>query len=353
VSRKTGATTAAATIDEKTNATNRLACRPRPLIFDLPLSLYTTVCRGQRQARRRISTVVERLPRRSNRPWISGRDSGVPKGLRPCDTSSKLVLRLFGTAPFCHRTTTRVANALPDAGPRFRSLTRWSDDVNSLPRVVATAESLLRDRTGGGVVRRLPKVHDARERLLDAAIELFATKGFASTGVSDITDYAGLTRSAFYYYFSSKSDLAADLQHKLWNEAAERAMAVFDPSLDTVTNMKRAFAAHLSGLAELGRAGDFLYTSFVDTTLEESSVNERRRGFELLKDLVTEAMKSGEVVHLDPSILADFLTELFEVSTRNVLRSENPAAATAVVSSLLDGLVPAQAATRGQRQLSA
>ena len=203
------------------------------------------------------------------------------------------------------------------------------------------------------MVRRLPKVHDARERLLDAAVELFATKGFASTGVSDIADHAGLTRSAFYYYFSSKNDLAADLQHKLWNEAAERAMAVFDPSLDTVTNMKRAFAVHLNGLADLGRAGEFLYTSFVETTLEESSVVERQHGFDLLKDLVTEAMNNGEVVHLDPSVLADFLTELFEVSTRNVLRCENPAAATAVVSSLLDGLVPAQAAIRGNEQMSA
>jgi TetR/AcrR family transcriptional regulator, transcriptional repressor for nem operon len=201
---------------------------------------------------------------------------------------------------------------------------------------------------GGGLVRRLPKVHDTRERLLDAAVEMFALKGFAATGIQDITDRAGLTRGAFYYYFSSKNDLAADLQHKLWNEAAERAMAVFDPSLSTVTNIKRAFSVHLDRIAGLGHAGEFLL-AFLDRTLEESSDVERQHGFELLKDLLTEAVSKGEVVGVDPSVLADFLTELFEVSTRNVLRREDPAAAMAVVSALLDGLVPAM----GHDQLSA
>ncbi len=201
------------------------------------------------------------------------------------------------------------------------------------------------------MVRRLPKVNDARERLFDAAIEVFATKGYVATGVGDITDQAGLTRGAFYYYFSSKVDLAADLQHRLWNEAAERAMAVFDPSLSTITNMKRAFAVHLDSISTLGRAGEFLLSAFVDRSLGESGDVERHHGFELLRDLLTEAMDKGEVVDLNPDVLAEFLTELFEVSTRNVLRREDPAAAMKVVSALLDGLAtPAMAASA---QLSA
>src|SRR6202041_2070408 len=109
----------------------------------------------------------------------------------------------------------------------------------------------------------------------------------------------------------------ADLQHRLWNDAAERAMAVFDPSLTTITNMKRAFAAHLDGISTLGRAGEFLLSAFVDRSLEEAGDAERHHGFELLRDLLTEAMDKGEIVDLNPEVLAEFLTELFEVSTRN------------------------------------
>jgi AcrR family transcriptional regulator len=47
---------------------------------------------------------------------------------------------------------------------------------------------------GGGV----------RDRLLCAAVELFARKGYAATTVREITDAAGVTKPVLYYHFGSK-----------------------------------------------------------------------------------------------------------------------------------------------------
>ena len=55
----------------------------------------------------------------------------------------------------------------------------------------------------GGVRRR----GDVRERLLAAAIQLFATKGYDNTSVSEIVGRAGVSKPTLYYYFSSKSKL--------------------------------------------------------------------------------------------------------------------------------------------------
>jgi AcrR family transcriptional regulator len=43
----------------------------------------------------------------------------------------------------------------------------------------------------------------------DAAIDLFAQKGFDETTVDDIAEAAGVSRRSFFRYFSSKSDLMA------------------------------------------------------------------------------------------------------------------------------------------------
>lgn len=56
-----------------------------------------------------------------------------------------------------------------------------------------------------------------RERILDAAAELFRERGFEGIGVADLMKEAGLTHGGFYGHFSSKDDLIA--------EASARALA--------------------------------------------------------------------------------------------------------------------------------
>jgi AcrR family transcriptional regulator len=53
---------------------------------------------------------------------------------------------------------------------------------------------------------------DLRERqILDAAETLLATRGYADMTVSDITEAAGITRGALYFYFASKQDVLTAL----------------------------------------------------------------------------------------------------------------------------------------------
>lgn len=47
----------------------------------------------------------------------------------------------------------------------------------------------------------------SRETLAEAAAELFLEQGFAETSVADITGRAGVSRSSFFNYFSSKADV--------------------------------------------------------------------------------------------------------------------------------------------------
>ena len=54
-----------------------------------------------------------------------------------------------------------------------------------------------------------------RERILDAAAQLFRERGFEGIGVADLMKEAGLTHGGFYGHFSSKEDLIAQACSRL------------------------------------------------------------------------------------------------------------------------------------------
>jgi len=54
-----------------------------------------------------------------------------------------------------------------------------------------------------------------RDQILDAALELFAERGFDGTSVQEIVARADVTKGAMYHYFSSKDDLLYEIYHEL------------------------------------------------------------------------------------------------------------------------------------------
>ena len=69
-----------------------------------------------------------------------------------------------------------------------------------------------------------------RERIVDAAAQLFRERGFEGIGVADLMKEAGLTHGGFYGHFSSKEDLMREASARaltgsvaLWSKLAEGA----------------------------------------------------------------------------------------------------------------------------------
>jgi AcrR family transcriptional regulator len=60
---------------------------------------------------------------------------------------------------------------------------------------------------GGGRMSRAQRKEMTRELLLDAAIDVFAEKGYHGASLDDVADAAGFTKGAVYSNFSRKSDL--------------------------------------------------------------------------------------------------------------------------------------------------
>src|SRR5687767_15340754 len=67
---------------------------------------------------------------------------------------------------------------------------------------------------------------ELRADLLSAAAALFASRGFSSVSIADITGGAGVATGTFYRYFPSKDEVLSQLRRAVLTEILERAAAV-------------------------------------------------------------------------------------------------------------------------------
>ena len=61
--------------------------------------------------------------------------------------------------------------------------------------------------------------NDTRERILDAALEMFSQKGYAGTNIRELSASLGLVKSGIYKHFESKEEI--------WNTLLDRMVAYY------------------------------------------------------------------------------------------------------------------------------
>jgi AcrR family transcriptional regulator len=105
--------------------------------------------------------------------------------------------------------------------------------------------------------RRRQKGQVSRERILEAAIELFSERGYAGSGVHEIARRAGIEKAALYWHFGSKEGLLAAVLDRTDAEFVERIAkrvsqsATSDERLDQFVNGLRRLAAERGHMVRL------------------------------------------------------------------------------------------------------
>lgn len=157
------------------------------------------------------------------------------------------------------------------------------------------------DATAPGLPGASPETDEIREKLIAAAAEVFAEKGYDRAGVAEIARRAGYTTGAIYGRFTGKADLllaAIDARSEneldvLFNEHR------FDGK---VTDILTTVGAHLV-TDELGPDSALLLEAFVAARRDPEVRRLMREALDLrrdrLLDLITEAQATGAV---DPAL---------------------------------------------------
>jgi len=197
------------------------------------------------------------------------------------------------------------------------------------------------------VGRRQPRGLETRKRIMTAALDLFAERGYGAVAIEDIAEAAGMTKGAVYYWFADKDDLGRDLQHDLYERLTDLALQALDPEGDTVTNMRRAFRVYLDALGSLGQARFFLRDAWTIPALDESGRRDQQDAVAMVRGMLAAAIERGEVAHLDPDALANVLLGAWAEATIHVLTTGWRTPTVAVVDHLLESLRTPQLSSVG------
>ena len=76
------------------------------------------------------------------------------------------------------------------------------------------------------LVEKSAALEDKRRQLLDAAVRVFARKGFHASRVGDIAEEAGVAHGLLYHYFKSKDQVLEAVFHENWSLLVARIESV-------------------------------------------------------------------------------------------------------------------------------
>jgi len=147
-----------------------------------------------------------------------------------------------------------------------------------------------------------------RDEIVRIATQLFATRGFHGTTVSDLADGVGLNKATLYYYYPSK----ALLLYEIYRCAASATLAAVEPRTDRrpkdalhdcISNLMRIVAADTDAAAVYAQEGPYISEWFTDEQLSEvhrveTVVCERIRG------IIERGVDVGEFHTCDSHLLA-------------------------------------------------
>lgn len=111
------------------------------------------------------------------------------------------------------------------------------------------------------------KAEITRAKIVDAALGLFAERGFEQTTMRLIADRAGVSVGNAYYYFRSKEDLMQAYYHSLFQTFAVNV----GPVLETETEFPRRLAGALSTWLDTARPYHDFAAAFFRTAADPSS----------------------------------------------------------------------------------
>ena len=102
-------------------------------------------------------------------------------------------------------------------------------------------------RTEGRASRRASKT---RQRLLDAALYIFNTKGIEGCAIEDITESADVGKGTFYRHFMDKLDILRTLLDLATDDLVLRMPPVQVPAISFEDRITQLFNAHIMFLSE-------------------------------------------------------------------------------------------------------
>ncbi|MDW8111667.1 MAG: TetR/AcrR family transcriptional regulator, partial [Candidatus Bipolaricaulota bacterium] len=146
-----------------------------------------------------------------------------------------------------------------------------------------------------------------RERILEAALDIFSSKGYHDARLDDIVEAAHISKGSIYFYFPNKErlflalvDQFADLIERRATEAIERQPRV------GIDRVRAAIMAVIETFGKYRRPAKILLVQAVGlgATFEKKRLEVTDRFAAMIKRHLDEAVAVGEIEPIDTTVVA-------------------------------------------------
>lgn len=172
------------------------------------------------------------------------------------------------------------------------------------------------------------RTSDANERLMDAALDLIWEESYGAVTIDDICKRADVKKGSFYYFFSSKSELAVAALERMWQEESKPKMdGLFSPSIDPLTRIRTYLASMYDFQAEIKRKhGKVLGCPVMSVGSETCTCDEEAAVGNKIRELFTRKRRYYE------SAIRDAIAE-------GSIEAGDPAEKATAVAGLIEGIL--------------
>ena len=168
----------------------------------------------------------------------------------------------------------------------------------------------------------MPRVSDMKDRLMDAAMDLMWQNSYSAASVDAICERAGAKKGSFYYFFKSKSELAAAALEADWKKKRVEMDSIFSPTVPPLERFDRYFDFVYDRLAEVQKkCGSILGCPFMSVGSEVSTQDQivreaidriMDRKLQFFLSAVRDATAQGLIVARDPEAKAKALFACYQ-----------------------------------------
>lgn len=200
---------------------------------------------------------------------------------------------------------------------------------------------------GRALTPQTPRGEATRQRILEAAEEVFGEQGYYDASISEITRRAKVAQGTFYIYFHSKREIFAELVVDLGDRLRAATNEASREAANRMDAERRGFAAFFDFVAQHRRVYQIVQEA--ERVAPEAARIYYQRISDGYQRRLREAVTAGEIRPVDPEVVTIALMGIahFE-ALRWILWSEqgeatvSPAVLDALFNFIAHGLAPSE-----------
>ena len=158
---------------------------------------------------------------------------------------------------------------------------------------------------------------NTRGKIITAAWDLFYEQGYEDTTIEEIIEKSGTSKGSFYHYFEGKDALLGSLSY-IFDEEYERLQSEMDENMNAFDKLL-FLNSKLFEMIEDRIDIDLLtrlYSTQLITKGEKHLLDNKRVYYKLLRKIVTDGQKKGELVE---GMTVNEIVKLYAMCERSLL----------------------------------